>query len=303
MDPSNNISSSDNESNNSLQVAMNNLGNSHNVSLQVDVDNVDQFSLQHNNNTTEELIESAETALDFIRSLLTSRILSPNTSENISMNIPIMPRMMNMSIAPHMVPINNIFRGGILERSFEQDKNKYKQVLSEKGNDMVQYIKYSCEEYPEQTLCVITMKPFESGDSIAKLPCNHIFEKEAILKWLKEEKASCPVCRFKLDSKEEIVNEKKTDASSTLDQFGIDAIRSIEFIQHPTRLINMPITQATLDPSAIPQRPRFAAAPPGARRRRNIFQLMNLIDHEQEEQEEEELQRAIFASLQDMSGN
>ena len=38
--------------------------------------------------------------------------------------------------------------------------------------------------------------------SVIKLSCNHTFFPIAIKKWLKEEKAECPVCRYKLDSKE-----------------------------------------------------------------------------------------------------
>ena len=37
---------------------------------------------------------------------------------------------------------------------------------------------------------------------IIKLPCDHCFIPEAIEKWVKEEKAICPVCRYTLDSKE-----------------------------------------------------------------------------------------------------
>ena len=34
------------------------------------------------------------------------------------------------------------------------------------------------------------------------MPCGHIFEPDAIIKWLKKENASCPVCRKPLQSKE-----------------------------------------------------------------------------------------------------
>ena len=37
---------------------------------------------------------------------------------------------------------------------------------------------------------------------IIKLPCNHSFIPDAIEKWLKEENAICPICRYTLDSKE-----------------------------------------------------------------------------------------------------
>ena len=40
------------------------------------------------------------------------------------------------------------------------------------------------------------------GQEVTELPCGHIFSPDGIKKWLKEEKAECPVCRFKLASKE-----------------------------------------------------------------------------------------------------
>ena len=51
-------------------------------------------------------------------------------------------------------------------------------------------------------ICPIFQVEFKNGMEIIKLPCNHSFIPEAISKWLKEEKAVCPVCRHNLDSKE-----------------------------------------------------------------------------------------------------
>jgi hypothetical protein len=50
---------------------------------------------------------------------------------------------------------------------------------------------------------------------VSKLPCKHLFNNEAILKWLKEEKAECPICRFKLSSV-----EKKFESPSLIPGFG-----------------------------------------------------------------------------------
>ena len=49
---------------------------------------------------------------------------------------------------------------------------------------------------------------FEENQNIISLPCNHYFEPDAINKWVKEEKAECPVCRFKLHAKEVKIDEK-----------------------------------------------------------------------------------------------
>ena len=50
--------------------------------------------------------------------------------------------------------------------------------------------------------CGIWQADFEEGDKIKILPCNHAFGADAIMKWLKEEKAECPICRKALKSKE-----------------------------------------------------------------------------------------------------
>ena len=90
----------------------------------------------------------------------------------------------------------------IMTRSLEQDGPIYKKILSSKGEENIQYISFSSEKYPNQDKCAITMKPFQDGEVVAKLLCNHIFQKDSILKWLKEESASCPICRMKFDSTE-----------------------------------------------------------------------------------------------------
>jgi hypothetical protein len=48
----------------------------------------------------------------------------------------------------------------------------------------------------------MTLNNFSDGDEVSQLPCGHIFEPDAIIKWLKKENASCPVCRKPLQSKE-----------------------------------------------------------------------------------------------------
>ncbi len=52
--------------------------------------------------------------------------------------------------------------------------------------------------------CGIWQEPFEEGEDIKILPCNHAFKSDAIMKWLHEEKAECPICRYSLKSKEVI---------------------------------------------------------------------------------------------------
>jgi|TARA_B100000795_G_scaffold250087_1_gene218021 hypothetical protein len=98
------------------------------------------------------------------------------------------------------VPDDNI--NNILRQSFtDPGQNMYKRVLSEEGEKCIKYCLYSIGKF-QNDACPMTLNNFVVGAEIAQLPCNHIFEKNAVLKWLKNENASCPVCRKPLDSKE-----------------------------------------------------------------------------------------------------
>ena len=102
------------------------------------------------------------------------------------------------------MPNNNL---NSLLRTTLNETSPIKLVLSEDGEKEITPIEFDPETYPDFNCCSITLKDFAKGDIVSKLPCNHLFNTEAIFKWLKEEKAECPVCRFKLNS-----IEKKIDA-------------------------------------------------------------------------------------------
>lgn len=91
----------------------------------------------------------------------------------------------------------------ILQSSLlDPSQNAYKNIISEKGEDAIKYCIFNTTNFPEQKSCAITLTDFKDGDEISQLPCGHIFQPKAILKWLKNEDARCPVCRKGLDSKE-----------------------------------------------------------------------------------------------------
>ncbi|KAL8518695.1 hypothetical protein ACS0TY_009879 [Phlomoides rotata] len=45
--------------------------------------------------------------------------------------------------------------------------------------------------------CVICLEEWEAGEKVKKMPCNHRFHGECIVKWLKIH-GSCPVCRYEM---------------------------------------------------------------------------------------------------------
>jgi hypothetical protein len=96
----------------------------------------------------------------------------------------------------------------ILHQSFmDPSQNVYKKVLSDEGEHAIKTVVYKKGEFPNDS-CSVTLMDFEEGQEVSQLPCGHIFEKDAVLKWLKDENASCPVCRKPLASKE-VKKEKK----------------------------------------------------------------------------------------------
>tara|TARA_Y100000590_G_scaffold454486_1_gene601395 strand:- start:245 stop:880 length:636 start_codon:yes stop_codon:yes gene_type:complete len=132
----------------------------------------------------------------------------------------------------------------IMTHSMEQDGPAYKKILSSKGEENIQYISFSSEKYPNQNKCPIAMNTFQEGEVVAKLLCNHIFQKDSILKWLKEESASCPICRMKFDSTEVKVEKNNTPITQpSITQPGINfenfIMSEIVHIQNENELENI----------------------------------------------------------------
>ena len=172
----------------------------------------------------------------------------------------------------------------LLRETLTLDKNPVKQVLSEEGEKCIEDVIFDSTIHTDTTCCPITMKEFKDGDVVAKLPCKHMFDKTAILKWLKEEKAECPICRAKLKSvekKEEIVEE----ATQTQPHHTV----------HNLRRRRMPVNDNV----------RFSFGPPRLPQPGRAAHFRRLMQSRQERQESEELQAALLASLEDqyMPGN
>jgi len=97
----------------------------------------------------------------------------------------------------------------ILARSL-YDRCPVKKVITKEAEDDIIDEKFTAamvQELKINDACGIWQEDFEEGEDIKILPCKHAFKAEAILKWLHEEKAECPVCRFSLKSKEIIEDQ------------------------------------------------------------------------------------------------
>ena len=118
--------------------------------------------------------------------------------------------------------------------------------------------------------CPITQIDFSINDEISQLPCNHLFDSNAILKWLKDEKAECPICRFKMKSCEKKLEPKSSGFT--------DISENINLIQENIRFRH-------------PFGPRNSRLP-------NYLNFRRLMLSRQSYEEEEELQAVLLASLE-----
>ena len=178
-----------------------------------------------------------------------------------------------LQLPPITISNNNL--STLLRETLSGDENPIKYVLSVDGEQKIETVEFDPEIYPNINGCPITIKDFKKGDMISKLPCNHLFNTDAILKWLKEEKAECPICRFKLESVEKKL--KKSDSSNNIQSDRVMRPRNIRFPHSNTN---------TFGPPRMPRR----------RHNAHLRRIM-LSRHEQEEQEE--LQAALLASLEE----
>lgn len=86
-----------------------------------------------------------------------------------------------------------------LQASLEEIQPEEKHLLSETGKKNIKHFHYDSDIHTNFKECPISMEEFQKGDQLSQLPCEHVFLKDNIMKWLNEECARCPVCRNELD--------------------------------------------------------------------------------------------------------
>ena len=126
--------------------------------------------------------------------------------------------------------INEEYEVQRLLRETLNTPSPYKYVVDSSNiNNIVKHNIYDSKlkNHSEQTSCCISLEDFKDNEEIIELPCSHIFKPESIENWLKNEKAECPVCRFKLPC----IEIKNTDEENNVNQEENNANQSIEEIR------------------------------------------------------------------------
>lgn len=101
-----------------------------------------------------------------------------------------------LSLDNAVIVMDEYIERAVLARSL-LDYKAYKEVLSEAGKEALQVVTVS----ESGMKCPIMHCEMEPGSKAIQLPCLHMFDEEAIMQWLENEKAECPVCRHALPSK------------------------------------------------------------------------------------------------------
>jgi hypothetical protein len=175
----------------------------------------------------------------------------------------------------------------LMQRTLYEENNN-KKVLSVKGLDQLKVLKFNTNNF-EMKECVITQEKFKENEEIVQLPCNHIFNKDAIETWLKEESSKCPICRFELD----FIEKKK------------DIPENTRLTSTNVRLPNRLIQDSDISYNRLLNNLRFLYSPSTLidRRigtpRRSI--INNMIDMESQYVHDRDLQNAILNSVMQTS--
>ena len=176
------------------------------------------------------------------------------------------------------IPIGNINSLQSILNSTLNDKTPYKNILSEEGEKTLKTLPYTNNPdlFPNDK-CPIMYTPFEENQDVIQLPCKHCFNSDSIIKWLKEEKAECPVCRFKLDSDEKKITQTQTNQSQSP---SLTTSRTTLF----NSLSRLPIHPFGPRNSITSIRPQYS-------------QITNFINEQDEQDDESDLQRALYESM------
>lgn len=128
------------------------------------------------------------------------------------------------------------------------EKNPIKYVISEEEVNKLKTIKFKdvlCKH--ENNICSITQEPFTDSDEIIQLPCNHCFQKDAILNWLTKEKGECPVCRNEFECIEMKVENTSSQENNNNNQTESEGNEFTSYDDHffilPSYLRNEPRPQ------------------------------------------------------------
>ena len=70
----------------------------------------------------------------------------------------------------------------------------YQEGLSDEELQNIQATQINMQQVDDMARCSVCLTSFKEGETVSKLPCNHLFHTECVLQWLSENR-TCPNCR------------------------------------------------------------------------------------------------------------
>jgi hypothetical protein len=215
--------------------------------------------------------------------LMSFRDILPNGTYGIRRYVNVTPSMINQE--------TNTVLNSVIQHSFNEDNAVFKEVISDGGKNMLKPVPFSTLD-TEETNCTIMQEPFDDDTVVVELPCKHVFCEEAIMHWLENESASCPVCRTKLPSKE-IRIQKNIDNSST--DANVDTNVGSSTNVGSENVIPNPIDTTIINDNR--QRSSSAPTPLNNNVSEYYYSIINNITRVRNLADEEDTQRAIWNSI------
>ena len=133
---------------------------------------------------------------------------------------------------------SNTLVNNFIDSTLNESKPVYKKIASDNAISHIQELQFSSLAHNEQNICPIYCTPFSENETICKLPCNHIFSKDGIYKWLKESNL-CPICRYELDYievKNDNLNLEQTNFTNN--ENDTSETNNVSFVQNNLDLSN-----------------------------------------------------------------
>ena len=143
---------------------------------------------------------TVEQVKEIVENAINAALPPPPPNQDLLQNIfggmePINMNIGGRNMVFNFIPVDEI-------GDFVGEEQQLEDVISTlKSDDFSKLKEYKLEKSLDGH-CPISLCDFEEGQTVIELPCSHIFEKDAILEYLKEYNYKCPVCRKECGSPE-----------------------------------------------------------------------------------------------------
>lgn len=149
-------------------------------------------------------VDEEEDNYPLFRALLPSVMADTGTYDFSNMNI--QSRLLFLELMPLLLAEEDRARGS---GSVSSTPPASERAISSLEEIDVEEVRSKGEEVEP---CAVCTEAYESAETVLKLPCQHVYHSECLLRWLRSH-ASCPTCRFEVESNDPNYEASKRNQS------------------------------------------------------------------------------------------